>query len=305
MVAGGLIVEHDIIGARNSHEVIAPCGGQEQQQIVSRVLVGGCVIGVADIASYRETKQFSHEMVFETGANNLALVIQILWTDEANHTVHDKWLEYARHSVGSSLERELVNPVVGFGRERASLPSLKVHYIVTFPDDVSLLVVLHDLFPAFAQHSQRDTETTVGRFRSGNGLEKQVDGRTTFHRRQLRGDVRQAAGLRGSLISVHQALKPAQNSADGLDRISGGIHSDDGIAAPVKQALKSCQQYAADVIGWMIGLDADAQHSALAHGIAATSDVADLGSRENQILVAHDLGRGRGNFRDDRPLDLP
>ncbi len=49
----------------------------------------------------------------------------------------------------------------------------------------------------------------------------------------------------------------------------------------------------------MIRLHADAQHAALAHGIAAARDVADLCGGEHQVLVAHDFRGGRGHFRND------
>ena len=52
----------------------------------------------------------------------------------------------------------------------------------------------------------------------------------------------------------------------------------------------------------MIWLNADAKHSALSHGVTAACDVADPGGCEHQIFVAHQLGYGGGDFRDDRLL---
>ena len=52
----------------------------------------------------------------------------------------------------------------------------------------------------------------------------------------------------------------------------------------------------------MIGLHADAEHAALAHGVAAARDVANFGRGKNQVLVAHDFGDGGGNLGSDGPL---
>src|SRR5580700_11186812 len=54
----------------------------------------------------------------------------------------------------------------------------------------------------------------------------------------------------------------------------------------------------------MIGLRANAKHSALAHGVATARDVANSRGREHQIFVAHQLGYCGGDFRYDRTLKL-
>src|SRR5947209_810455 len=82
VVAGRLIVQHHVIGTRHAHEVIAARGGEQQQQVVGRVLVGGGVVGVADVAAHRQAEQLSHEVVFQAGADDLPFVIQVLRTDE-------------------------------------------------------------------------------------------------------------------------------------------------------------------------------------------------------------------------------
>ena len=91
----------------------------------------------------------------------------------------------------------------------------------------------------------------------------------------------------------------SKNRADGLHRVGGRIHADDRVSTAVEQSFECGQKNSADVVGRVIGLHADAQHSTLSHGIAAAGDVADLGGREHQILVAHQLGYGGGDFRDD------
>ena len=75
MIAGGLIIQHHIVRAGNAHEVIAARRRQKQQQIVGGILVGGRVIGVANIAAHRQAEQLAHEMIFESGANDLPLIV--------------------------------------------------------------------------------------------------------------------------------------------------------------------------------------------------------------------------------------
>jgi hypothetical protein len=52
MKAGRLIIQHDVVGARNSHEVIAARRGKQQEKIVGGILIGRRVIGVADVAAH-------------------------------------------------------------------------------------------------------------------------------------------------------------------------------------------------------------------------------------------------------------
>ena len=51
----------------------------------------------------------------------------------------------------------------------------------------------------------------------------------------------------------------------------------------------------------MVGLNADAEYTALAHGIAAARYIADLGRGEDQVFVAHQLRYGRRHFRRNPP----
>ena len=54
----------------------------------------------------------------------------------------------------------------------------------------------------------------------------------------------------------------------------------------------------------MIWLQANAKHALLAHGVAASRDVADLGRGEHKVFVTHDLGNGSSDLRGNRPLQL-
>ncbi len=192
-----------------------------------------------------------------------------------------------------------------FRRKRAALPRLEIHHVRALPSDVVALGVMFEhLLAAFAQHRESDAETFVGRFRAADGLEQQIDRRAAFQRSELRGDVREAARLRRRFARSHQAIERVQNCANRFHRIRGGVYADHRVAAAVEQAFKRGEQDAANIVHRMIGLHTNAQHAALAHGVAATRHVANSRSRQHQIFVAHDFRYGRGYFRNDGALDV-
>ena len=104
-----------------------PAAVRSSKQIVSRVLVGSGVIGVADVAAHRQAKQLAHEMVFEPGADDLPLVRQIFRADEADDAVDEKRIEGAGHAVGPGFQRELIDAVMRLGGKGAALAGLEVH----------------------------------------------------------------------------------------------------------------------------------------------------------------------------------
>ncbi len=159
-----------------------------------------------------------------------------------------------------------------------------------------------DAFASFAEHGERDAEAAIGGFGSGDGLEEDVDGRAAIERGKLRRDVREAAGLRGDVVGFDEAREGVEDRRDRLDRVGGGIHTDDGVAAAVEQAFERGEENAADVVEGMIRLDANAEDAALAHRIAAARDVADARGGEDEILVAHDFCGGGRDFGDQRAL---
>ena len=53
----------------------------------------------------------------------------------------------------------------------------------------------------------------------------------------------------------------------------------------------------------MVWLQANAENAAVTHSVSATRDVAKLGCREHQILVAHQLRDGCRHLRRDAPLE--
>ena len=82
-----MIREHRVVAHRHAHEIIAAGGGEHDRQVLDGVLVGAGVIGVAGIAAHRDAGQLAHEVIFEPGALDLARIVQIFRTDEANDRV--------------------------------------------------------------------------------------------------------------------------------------------------------------------------------------------------------------------------
>src|ERR1700675_341886 len=119
-------------------------------------------------------------MVFESSADDLALVVQILGTDEADYTIDEKRLVGPRDSVGSRFERQLIDSVMRFGGETAALAGFEIHHVIACPASIPLAMMLENLFAALAQHVQCDSEAAVGRLRTRYGLEKKVDRRSAL-----------------------------------------------------------------------------------------------------------------------------
>src|SRR5215831_7875521 len=111
-----------------------------------------------------------------------------------------------------------------------------------------------------------------------------------------------ATGLRGNFESANQAIERAQDGGNNRDRIGGRVYADNRVAAAKKQSVERRQQNAANVVGRMILLQANAKHPPLAEGVAAMGDVADFRSSEHQIFVAHEFCDRGSHLRSDAPL---
>src|ERR1700687_254038 len=119
-------------------------------------------------------------MVFESGADDLPLVVQVLGADETDNAVDEKRLKGAGYSVGSCFEGQLIDSVMRFGGESAALTGFEIHHIIARPASIPLAMMFENLFSALAQHVQCDSETAVGRSRTRYGLEKKVYRRPAF-----------------------------------------------------------------------------------------------------------------------------
>src|SRR5262249_10250177 len=99
---------------------------------------------------------------------------------------------------------------------------------------------------------------------------------STLERCELSGDVSQATCLRRNFVNVDEPFESVQNRVDRLNRIGGRVDADYGVSAAVEQAVKSGEQDSGHIIGGMVGLEANAENAALAHGVAAACDYPDL-----------------------------
>src|SRR5262249_45146213 len=142
-------------------------------------------------------------------------------------------------------------------------------------------VMFENPLAAFLEKSETYAEAGISRLCSGYRLKKQVHGRTLLQTSELSGDMREAAGLRGNSECSDQAIKSTQNRRNRRDGISGGVDANYRVAAAIQQAVERREKNAADVVSWMVGLETNAEHSALAHRVAATRDVANLRGRQD------------------------
>ena len=89
---------------------------------------------------------------------------------------------------------------------------------------------------------------------------------------------------------------------DVLDGVAGRIYSDDCVSAPEQQPIKSREQYAGNVIGWMIRLHSNSEDSAFTHCVSAASDGTQRRRRGNEVACAHDPGDASDHLRSERVL---
>src|SRR5579862_7649668 len=111
-------------------------------------------------------------MIFKSGTNDLPLVVEVFRTDEAHYAVHEKGIESASDAISTSLERQLIDPVMGLRGERAALARLEIHDVVSNPLDLARPMMFNYAFAALVQHGQRDSETSIRGFRSRNRLKE-------------------------------------------------------------------------------------------------------------------------------------
>ena len=69
-----MVVEHDVVGARNAHHKIATGDAQQGQQNIHVVLVGFGMVGVANVTAHGQAKQLGAEVVFKAGPHDLLAV---------------------------------------------------------------------------------------------------------------------------------------------------------------------------------------------------------------------------------------
>jgi len=71
----GLVVQHDVVRARNPDDVIYPRRSKKRQKRVHVVLIRFGMVGVADVATHRYAHELAAEMVLEARADDLLAVV--------------------------------------------------------------------------------------------------------------------------------------------------------------------------------------------------------------------------------------
>ena len=112
VVAGRLVVEHDVVADRQRHQVRAAGGAEQDLEALELVLAHRRVIGEARVAAHRQAEQLAHEVILERGARDLRAVLEVLGADEADHGVDEERLVAPREAVAARLDRDLIGAVV-------------------------------------------------------------------------------------------------------------------------------------------------------------------------------------------------
>src|SRR5882724_2204668 len=110
------------------------------------------MVCVADIATHRQTQQLTHEMILKPGADDLALVVQILRPNESDDAVYEERVESSGDSVRPCFERELIDSMMRLSGQGAALACLEVHHVIPSPGGIPLPMVLTNAFAAVRQH---------------------------------------------------------------------------------------------------------------------------------------------------------
>ena len=76
------------------------------------------MIGIADVASHRQTHEFSAEMILQSGTSYLFSIVEILRTDESYHRVDEQRIIPSCHSIAAGFACLLIYAEVGIGRKR-------------------------------------------------------------------------------------------------------------------------------------------------------------------------------------------
>ncbi|KAI3488917.1 hypothetical protein L1887_46947 [Cichorium endivia] len=115
---GGLVVEHDVVGAGDAHDEVDPGHPEQGQQGVHVVLVGLGVVGVADVAAHGHAEQLAAEVVLEPGADDLLAVVQraALAGLEVHQVLPEGAAIQAQARVIPFLQHIQIDPETGVGR---------------------------------------------------------------------------------------------------------------------------------------------------------------------------------------------
>jgi hypothetical protein len=89
------------------------------------------MIGVTDINAHGQAQKLAHEMILETGTDDLPGIGEVLGADETYDRIHEKWIEMAGDTMCSGFTGELIETSVGLSRQRTALTGLEVHDLLS------------------------------------------------------------------------------------------------------------------------------------------------------------------------------
>ena len=295
-----LIIQHDVIGARDAHDEVHACDTEQREQRIHIVLVRFGVVGVTDIAAHGQTEEFAAEVIFKTGTDDLLAVVEILRSDEPDDGVDEKRVELACHGIAAGFAGLLIHAMMGVRGKRTSLPCFEVHDVVA---ECAPLEAQGGIL-CLAQQRERDAKALVGRFCSTDRLEREIDRRTGFHGGNGVGDMREYTGLRRNVKAQAKAVNQSQQLNDRGQVVTRGIDADHGISGTEHQAVQDGSSNAARVIRGMVRLESRGKGSRQSQRIAEARDDVAFSGHGNQVLVAHETSDGSGHLRSDCARDM-
>ena len=209
----------------------------------------------------------------------------------------------ASHAVGSGLQRQLIDAVMGLGRQGAALAGLEVHHVVADPGDVATAMVFQHPLAAFAQECQADAEAGVGGLGAGDRLKQQVHRRAAFQAGQLRGDVGQAAGLRRRAAARRSGGRGRAGSRRRCPPIrSAGLTPITASPQPKSRpSTAESRMPPRSSAGWF-GCTRMPRTPRWPIVLRQRVTLRILLRGQDQVLVAHQLGDRRRDLRRDRPV---
>ena len=116
MKGGALVVQHDVVGSRDTHDEVASSDGEKGKECVHVVLISLGMVCVADIDAHGKAEEFAAKVVFETCAYDLFTVVKIFRADKADDAVDEERGEFSGNGVGAGFEGLLVDTMVGVCR---------------------------------------------------------------------------------------------------------------------------------------------------------------------------------------------
>ena len=285
MEGSGLIVEHHVVRAGNTDDVIASGRGQHGQKDIHVILIRVNVIRVADVAPHGHAHELGAEVVLQARPDDLLAVGKVFRAHESDHRVHDEGPVAPRHGVGAGLYGLLVATEIGVSRKTCPLPRFEIHAVIA---DRAAPQALRGV-PGLVQDGEADAEARVGLFRSGQGLEGQIHGNAAVDKLDGVGHVREHAALGRDMVSRNEAVQHAEETGDVGQTVRGRVDADDGVAGTVVEAVDGGRQDAFRVVGGMIGLQPCGEAPLQAQRVAESDHDAALGSHADEILEAHNL----------------